>query len=56
VSHFTVLVVTKERPDDETLREVLQPYHEFECTGIDDKYVQEIDDTQRLRAYVCHFV
>jgi len=27
----------------------LQPYHEFECTGIDDAYVQTLDITARLR-------
>ncbi len=37
MSHFTVLVVG----DD--IEKQLAPYHEFECTGHDDKYVQTID-------------
>jgi hypothetical protein len=28
----------------------LAPYHEFECTGNDDQYVQEIDETEDARA------
>ena len=27
----------------------LQPYHEFECTGTDDQYVQEVDITKELQ-------
>lgn len=41
MSHFTVLVPAK---DDEHLAEVLQPYHEYECTGIKDQYVIWVDD------------
>lgn len=41
MSHFPVLVVV---PDGKTLEEVMMPYHEFECTGI-DKYIQEVDIT-----------
>lgn len=35
MSHFTVLVIG---PNYE---EQLAPYHEFECTGCDDEYVQD---------------
>jgi hypothetical protein len=40
MSHFPVLVIGEEPV------ELLQPYHEFECTGTDDEYVQDIDETQ----------
>lgn len=43
MSHFTVLVIG---PDYESQ---LQPYHEFECTGVDDKYIQDIDITEECR-------
>ena len=45
MSHFTVLVV------GEPLEELLQPYHEFECTGKLDRYVQDVPkDVGKLRA------
>ncbi|ACC98533.1 hypothetical protein Emin_0980 [Elusimicrobium minutum Pei191] len=43
MSHFTVIVFGKDPAKQ------LQPYHEFECTGQDDKYVQDIDETEKLR-------
>lgn len=43
MSHFTVLVIGD---DPETQ---LAPYHEFECTGYDDEYVQDIDKTEEAR-------
>lgn len=47
MSHFSVLVVTK---TPEELAPALQPFHEFECTGTDDQYVKDVDDTAELRA------
>jgi hypothetical protein len=44
MSHFTVLVIG----DD--VEQQLAPFHEFECTGIDDEYVQEIDQTDESRS------
>jgi hypothetical protein len=44
MSHFTVLVVG---PDPEAQ---LQPYHEFECTGTVDQYVQNVDVLEKVRA------
>lgn len=44
MSHFTVLVIG-ENPED-----LLQPFHEFECTGIDDQYVVDADETVEARA------
>ena len=42
MSHFAVLVATKERGIS-AVEEALQPYHEFESTGIDDEYVKNVD-------------
>lgn len=44
MSHFAVLVIG-ENPDKQ-----LAPYHEFECTGVNDQYVQDIDITDKIRA------
>jgi hypothetical protein len=41
VSHFTVLVIG----DDH--EEQLAPYHEYECTGFDDEYVVDQDETAK---------
>jgi hypothetical protein len=54
VSHFSVLVVAQS-PDEEELTSLLQPYHEFECTGIDDQYVQDIDLTEEVLAQFADF-
>lgn len=43
MSHFTVLVIG---PDHERQ---LAPYHEFECTGEDDEFVQDMDVTEETR-------
>ncbi len=43
MSHFSVIVIG-ENPEEQ-----LAPYHEFECTGRDDQYVQNIDKTEELR-------
>lgn len=43
MSHFTVLVIG----DDH--EKLLAPFHEFECTGTDDEYVQDIDLTEEAR-------
>lgn len=45
MSHFSVIVETKEPPTEDVIGLIMQPWHEFECTGIDDQYVQEIDKT-----------
>lgn len=43
MSHFAVLVIGP------NVEEQLAPYHEFECTGNDDQYVQEVDNTEEAR-------
>jgi hypothetical protein len=50
MSHFAVLVITDGKPSNEDLQRIMQPWHEFECTGTNDQYVQEIDETEKLRA------
>lgn len=42
MSHFSVLVVTD---TPEQVAAALQPFHEFECTGTSDQYVQDVDIT-----------
>ena len=46
MSHFSVVVITK---PDENLKDVMQPYREFECTGDDDQYVHDVDVTDEVR-------
>lgn len=43
MSHFKVIVIG----DD--IEGSLQPYHEFECTGVDDQYVVDIDITDQVQ-------
>ena len=43
MSHFSVMVIGG------NVEEQLAPYHEFECTGINDEFVQEIDVTKECR-------
>lgn len=42
MSHFTALVI------GEDIDKQLAPYHEFECTGDDNEYVQDKDITQEI--------
>ncbi|RIV79542.1 hypothetical protein [Pelagerythrobacter aerophilus] len=50
MSHFSVLVITDQQPDDDALAAILQPWHEYECTGVDDEYVVDVDVTDELVA------
>lgn len=49
MSHFAVMVVTDHSPTMGHLSDVLQPFHEFECTGVDDEFVEDIDITEERR-------
>lgn len=53
MSHFSVMVRVQENATDieKSVESLLAPFHEFECTGNDDKYVQDIDDTEIQRGY-----
>lgn len=42
MSHFVVMAVTKTQQEEE-LKAALQPFHEYECTGIQDQYVEFVD-------------
>lgn len=44
MSHFSVLVIGHD------VEKQLQPFHEFECTGTVDEYVQNIDQLEEARA------
>lgn len=44
MSHFSVMVIG---PNVEAQ---LAPYHEFECTGKSDQYVQNVDETAEVLA------
>ena len=43
MSHFTVMVVTDDMPTNDVLEAALQPFHEYECTGILDEHVVFVD-------------
>lgn len=45
MSHFTVLVPAN---DDQQLSAMLQPFHEYECTGVRDKYVVWVDSHEEM--------
>lgn len=49
MSHFAVLVIDNRPLTNDVLTDILQPWHEFECTGIKDQYVVEVDETEELR-------
>lgn len=42
MSHFAVLVI------GDNVEQQLAPYHEFECTGTNDQYVQDVDVTEEI--------
>lgn len=48
MSHFNVLVIGPK--SEKELEVALKPFHEFECTGFNDQYVQDIDRTDEARA------
>lgn len=44
MSHFSVLIIGADHAKQ------LQPFQEFECTGTNDEFVQDIDNTDEERA------
>jgi hypothetical protein len=48
VSHFSVIVVTDEEPTKGRLQKILLPWHEYECTGIEE-YLVNVDKTDEVR-------
>lgn len=47
MSHFSVLVITDKKPTEAALKELMLPYHEYECTGI-ERYLQDVDVTDEV--------
>jgi hypothetical protein len=43
MTHFPVMVF------GENPKQQLAPFHEFECTGINNEYIQDIDETERFQ-------
>ena len=48
MSHFLVAVITPKQPTQEELEAILQPWHEYECTGVKDQYVEFVDHTEEV--------
>lgn len=48
MSHFSVLVISDTELNEQTLEPILQPWHEYECTGKDDQYVVPVDITDKV--------
>lgn len=46
MSHFPVLVIGAD------VEKQLAPFHEFECTGTNDEYVQDVDITDDVRSHM----
>lgn len=46
MSHFATLLI------GDNIEAQLAPFHEFECTGINDQYVQDIDETADVQARI----
>ena len=46
--HYSLLLITT-TDDACAVRDALQPFHQYEVTGIDDKYVVDVDRTAELR-------
>ncbi len=49
MSHFSVAVITHTKPIEVDLHKILQPFHEYECTGTKDEYVVWVDTTDKNR-------
>lgn len=47
MSHASLLVVTDSRPGEEEVQEILLPWHEYECTGI-ESYLVDVDKTDEI--------
>lgn len=46
MSHFAVMVIGGD------VEKQLQPFHEFECTGTNDEFVQDVDITDEVRSHM----
>ena len=52
MSHFVTFVILPEDSTDAEadLTRLLQPYHQFECTGVEDQYVVWVDKDDEVRS------
>jgi hypothetical protein len=48
MSHYSVLVI------GEDVEKQLQPYHEYECTGIEDEYVVEVNKNDEVKEFLMY--
>jgi len=48
MSHFRLLVIVDEKPTEAVLARMLQPFHEYECTGTKDEHVVFRDCTDEV--------
>lgn len=48
MSHFTVMVISDKPLDEVSLDPILMPWHEYECTGLDNEYVVDVDMTDEV--------
>lgn len=51
MSHFCVLVATKDEPNDALLSATMMPWHEYECTGI-RQYLEKVDITKDVEKFL----
>ncbi len=53
MSHFLCCVIlpkgSKIKEAEKICAKSLDPFHEFECTGLDNEYVKEIDETEEIK-------
>lgn len=49
MSHASLLIITKEKPTNEELEELMLPYREYGVTGEINEYVEWIDNTEELK-------
>ncbi len=47
MTHFSVVVITKEQPDDDLIESLMAPYKEHD--GEDDRFVRDVDITEQTR-------
>lgn len=48
MSHFRTIIFTRDN-SEEAIEKALAPFHEFECTGVNNEYVKDIDKTKEAK-------
>ena len=49
--HYSLALLTKTEPNEKKIEQLMQPFHEYECTGVQDQYVTKVYDEQFHRDY-----